>query len=284
MDQTGKDLLNLMFDPGESICVSKTQYASHSISLNSAMDGTVTLLSEDPSLPTRYCDSSELLLVAINPCDGFRKDASVTKFRSFLWEIDVGSIKEQLGTFRHFGIPLSGQIFSGNKSVHAITVLSEPIPDLKTYRYLYQWALNIMTVCDQNCKNPSRSIRIPGAYREPGKKQRLISIGQRIPLSEFMAWLNRYPHLRPVVRSKKERLTGDGDFSRLSSWAQNQLKHGLKITKGRNQFWFGLFCDFALAGYTKEEAISILGSRFIEEFDFKEKEWLIIAQSAFKNR
>src|ERR1035437_5479321 len=172
MDPTGQKLLSLLFNEGESICVSNNQFASHSIPLQSAMEGTITLVPPDPTYPVRYCDSSELLLVSINPIQGFRKDSNVQKFRSFLFELDTGSTKEQLGYFKHLKLTTSCQIFSGNKSVHALIVLDQDLPDEKTYRELYVWALSILTMCDRACKNPSRSVRIPWAYREPGKKQR----------------------------------------------------------------------------------------------------------------
>jgi hypothetical protein len=41
--------------------------------------------------------------------------------------------------------------------------------------------------------------------------------------------------------------------------------------------------DFALAGYTEEQAISILESRFEPEHDFKEKEWMTAIRSAYKH-
>ena len=282
MDSTGKQLLNLMFNPGETICVRPNLYSYHSISLESAMEGTISLVPPDSGRPTQYYDSSELLLVALNPILGFCKDANVQKYRSFLFELDTGSIRDQLGYFQHLQIPLSAQVFSGNKSVHSLLTLSSDRLDEKTYRLLYQWCLNIMTLVDRNCKNPSRSIRIPGAYREPGKKQRLISIGERVTISEFLTWLNRYPHLRPRAKEKRIIVPGTGSVDRLSKWAKGQLKYGMKPTKGRNQHWFGMGYDFAQAGYSEGEAIEILSRHFNPEHDFSENEFLTCIASAYK--
>lgn len=283
MDETGKSLFKLLFNEDDGVCVSNNKFAYHSIPREKAMEGQVTMVSEDAKQPTRYVKSSDLILVSINPMQGFRKDASTTKFRSFLWEIDTGSIKEQIGYFKHLGIPLSAQVFSGNKSVHAITVLDEDLPDEKTYRLLYNWALKVLTMCDQSCKNPSRSIRIPGALREPGKKQRLININGRVKLSDFMAWLNKYEHLRPRAREKKEIPEGQPDLSRLSPWARAMLVKGVTFSnRGRNQTWFGLAYDLALAGFSEDQGVEILTQRFTEEDDFKEKEFLTTVRSAFK--
>lgn len=281
MDPKGQFLLKLLFNEGETVCPANSKYGYHSIPLEKALDGQITLVPENAELPTRYCDSSELTLISINPIKGFRKDSNVTAFRTFLWEIDTGSIKEQLGYFKHLKIPLSAKVFSGNKSVHALTILSEEFPDEKTYRVHYEWALNILTMCDQNCKNPSRSVRIPGAYREEGK-QRLISIGNRVKLADWMLWLNQYDHLKPQPKKKRELVEGENDYSCLSIWARVMLKKGIVFKNGRNKTWFALAYDFALAGFDIDKATEILLSKFEEESDFKEKELLICIASAYK--
>jgi len=283
MDPTGQSLLKLLFGEDEDICVHNNPFSYHSLPRDKAMEGRITLVSKDPNQPTRYCDSKDLTLVAINPMKGFRQDSSTTKFRSFLFEIDTGQISEQIGYLKHIGVPLSAQIFSGNKSVHALTVLDCDLPDEKTWRYLNSWALRILTMCDQNCKNPSRSVRIPGAYREPKKKQRLISLGERIKLKDFMGWLNKYPHLRPKAKQKRAIPDGQPDFSRLSPWGRAMLTKGITFNnRGRNQTWYGLAYDLALAGFSEDQGIELLSQRFVEEDDFKEKEFLTTVKSAFK--
>lgn len=281
MNPDGRSLLRLMFNDGETVCPSNNKYSYHSIPLENAMDGRITLVSKDDT-KLRYCDPSDLILVGINPINGFRLDENVTVFRSFLWEVDVGTIPEQIKYLKALNVPISAQVFSGNKSVHAITVLDEPIENEKTYRYLYEWAHRIITLADKNCKNPSRSIRIPGAYREPNKQQRLISIGKRIKTDDFMKWLRKYEHLRPTIKEKRIP-TGKGDFGLLSPWARGMISKGVEFSKrGRNQTWYALAMDFALAGYTEEQTIEKLSECFTEERDFKEKEFLVTIGSAFK--
>ena len=291
MDSTGKQLLKLLFNEGETVCVTHNKYSYHSVPLAAALDGRLMLVSkesekeDDASIkytPLRYTHSQRLILVAINPINGFKQDCDVTAFRSFLWEIDVGPIPQQLDYFKTLKVPISAQVFSGSKSVHSITVLDEDIKDEKTWRYLNEWGLNILTCCDQRCKNPSRACRVPGSYREPTKKQRLISIGQRVKTADFIAWLRQYEHLRPEVSQKRHASNSVGTPERLSGWAKKQLKEGIVFKNGRNGTWYALAMDFALAGYTEEQAIQILGERYEEEHDFKEKEWLTTIGSAFK--
>jgi len=282
LDPTGQSLLNLLFNPGETICVSNNEFGFQSIPLKDALDGRVTLISPNENSPLRKIDSSKLTMVAINPINGWRRDESVTAYRSYLIELDFGTIKEQLGTITHLGLPFSAQIFSGNKSAQTIVTLATDLPDEKTYRSIGNWIFNVFSMCDQNCKNPSRSTRIPGAYREPGKKQRLIKLNGRVPLKELMDWLNRYEHLRPRAKEKKVVPTGKADFSRLSPWCRAMLVKGVDFKNGRNQTWYAIAYDLALGGFSEDAAIEILTERFVEEHDFKEKEFLTTIRSAFK--
>ena len=283
MDPTGQSLLKLLFNEGETICVSHNEFAFHSIPLENALNGEVELVSPNDKVPIAYRDSSELILASINPINGHRRDSNVTAFRSFLIEMDAGSIKTQLGTIDHLKMPFSAQVFSGNKSVHTVITLSEDLKDEKNYRATAEWIFRIITLADSNCINPSRMVRIPGAYRDNGRKQRLIRIKERISQKELMDWLNKYEHFRPKAREKKIVSTGQADFTRLSPWARIQLTKGIDFAnRGRNQTFFGLAYDLALAGFTEEKAIEMLSERFTEERDFKEKELLTTIGSAFK--
>lgn len=282
MDSSGQSLLKLLFNDGETICVSDNRFAYHSMPLENTFGGKITLVSSNKDSPIRHCDSSKLILVSINPIKGFRCDKNVTAFRSFLVELDIGSTKEQLTTIKRFGMPFSAQVFSGNKSVHTVITLSEDLKDKRDYSDIANWIFNIITLADKNCANPSRGARIPGAYREPNKKQELISINRRITHKELFSWLNQYEHLRPRAKEKRIMLPGQADYSRLSPWARGMLTKGMEFKIGRNQTWFGLAVDFALAGFSEDETIDNLGKHFVEEHDFKEKEWLASIRSAFK--
>jgi len=282
MDKTGEQLLTLLFNKGESICVSDNKFATHSIPLEDAFNDEVTLVSPNADVFPRQVKTKDLILCAINPINGFRKDENVTAFRSYLIELDVGSIKDQLGTIAHFKMPFSCQIFSGSKSVHTATCLNEDLPNRKMYDFIGDWIFNIITMADRQCKNESRSIRIPGAYREPGKKQRLISLKERVSHEELFKWLNTYEHLKPKPVEKKIIPVGQADFSKLSPWARAMLTKGINFKNGRSNGWYGLAYDLGLAGFSEENAVEILSQRFVEEHDFKEKEFLRTIQSAYE--
>ena len=148
---------------------------------------------------------------------------------------------------------------------------------------LAEWAFSIGTLFDKNCKNPSRCVRIPGVIRpDTGKKQKLIQIGQRIKLDDFMAWLNQYPHLRPKEREERKNLTSENSYDRLSMWAKKQFKDGIDFSNGRNKGWFAIACDLAKSGYSQVETEDILIQYFAPEHDFKEKEFLTSIKSAFQ--
>ena len=211
-----KAILSLMFEPEDEVAVSNSQWAYHSMPQSSVLSGEVTLVSPNQKVPIQKVKTEELTLLCINALKGFRKDDNITSCRTFLWEADVGSLASQMQYTRSIGIPTSLALFSGNKSIHFATVLEDPV-DIKTYRLLYAWALNIGTLYDQNCKNPSRCIRIPGVIRaETGKEQKMIELGSRVKLDDFMAWLNKYPHLRPKEREERKGLTSEKDYDRLS--------------------------------------------------------------------
>lgn len=282
MDPSGQSLLKILFNEGETVCVSNNEFGFHSIPLQNALDGKICLVSPNESVPITHCDSADLILVAINPINGYRRDSDVTALRSYLVEIDTGTIKEQLGYIDHLKMPFSAQVFSGNKSVHTLITLDRDLPDEKTYRYIGSWILNIVTMADKNCKNPSRSIRIPGAYRGPGKKQRIIRINKRVKLKALMDWLNKYEHLRPIAKPKRELPEGQADYDLLSNWARSMLKTGVVFKNGRNQTWFALAVDFAIAGFDEDRTIEELTKYFQEEHDFKEKEFLATIRSGHK--
>jgi hypothetical protein len=285
-----KALLSLMFEPEDEICVSDCKGAYHSMPQATVFNGEVPLVHPNQNKPIRKVKTSNLTMLCINAIKGWRRDEFVTSHRTFLWEIDVGSLASQMQYMQNIGLPYSASIFSGNKSIHFITVLDESI-DAKTWRMLNVWGLSIGTLFDQNpddhtldnnCKNPSRSVRIPAAIRpDTGKEQKLIELKSRVKLDDFMAYLNKYPHLRPKEREERKGLTSQKDYDRLSSWCRSQFKDGIDFSNGRNKTFFALGCDLAKSGYSENETIEILEQYFVEEHDFKYKEFLTAIKSAF---
>ncbi len=281
MHETGVKLLSLMFRPGENVCVSPNKYGYHSVPLDKATSGVVTLVSPNPENEFEYSDSDKLLMVALNPITGFRQDANCTAYRNFLVEMDYGSIADQMQYAHSIRLPYSAAIFSGNKSLHFLISLDEDLPDEATYRKYAQWTLAIATAADQNTKNPSRSIRIPGAMRDTGKMQELAEFLGPTPKDAFLYWLHSHPGCEPKEREKRVQ-SEYPDLNRLSRWVAKALIDGLDPLKGRNKQWFAIACDFALAGYSEDDTLDVLSGYFVPDRDFTEREWKTAIESGFK--
>lgn len=282
MHETGKKLLSLMFRPDETVCVSPNKYGWHSIPFNNALSGKVTLVPPDSKKPLQYCDSDELTMIALNPIKGFREDANCISFRNFLIEMDYGPLPEQLAYAKKIGLPYSAIVFSGNKSLHFLISLDKDLPSESVYRKFSEWILGIATIADQLTKNPSRSIRIPGAYREPGKKQLLVELRGPTKLEDLVEWLKKHPDAMPKDRVKREP-SSTFDFEGLKEWVINKLINGLDPSKGRNIQWFSIACEFALAGYAENDTVEVLADFFTPDKDFKEREWRSAIRSGFKH-
>lgn len=293
MDKSGRDLLNLMFRPGETVCVSHNKYGYHSIPIEEVLqDKIVTLVPTEDSCAKRnieWCpenfDSShtdDLTLVALNPIKGWRKDLNCTAFRNFLIEMDYGPLPEQLKYAKDIGLPYSAAIFSGNKSLHFLISLDQDLPNEAIWRTMAEWTLGIATAADQNTKNPSRQIRIPGALREQGKRQEVYEWKGVTSIQDFSKWLATYPDAKPRPPEKRV-INGTPDFSKLKPWVPQRLAKGIVGAKsGRNKEWFAIACEFALAGYSEDDTIDKLSRFFTPDRDFKEREWKTSIHSAFK--
>lgn len=280
MHETAKQLFSLMFKPGETVCVSHNKFGYHSIPLKNAINGPITLVPPTDKSEWQYPKPEELTLLALNPIKGFRQDLNCTAFRSFLVEMDYGPLPEQLAYVKKLGMPYSAVIFSGNKSLHFLTTLDTDLPSEDVYRIFSEWILNIMTLADQNTKNPSRSIRIPGAYREPGKKQILVESHGLVKINDLVSWLNKHPEAKP--KEKQERIISeDADFSKVKGWVCKALKDGI-MPPNRNKQWFSVGVEFALSGFNEEYTIEVLRPYFSPDRDFKEREWKTTIRSAFK--
>lgn len=272
-----------MFRPGEKVCVSPDKFGYHCLPLESTFSGNVTLVSQNPKIPESRAQTDDLLLVSLNPSKGFREDNNCTSYRNFLIEMDTGSSDEQMHyIYDQLRMPFSAAIFSGNKSLHFLISLSSDLPNEKIYRHFAEWILNIATLADQMTKNPSRSIRIPGAFREPGKQQKLVQYNGSVDVLDLVRWLGKYPNARPKKREKKISKEDRG-MDKVKYWVRKRIKMGLDPTKGRNIQWYSIAYEFALAGYSEESTIIKLGEYFSEDKDFKEREWLTTIKSAFKN-
>jgi hypothetical protein len=195
-------------------------------------------------------------------------------------EMDTGSLKEQWDYLKTIGIPYSAIIFSGNKSLHTLISLDRDVPSQAVWRLMAEWTLNSATLADPATKNPSRSIRIPGALRDTGKRQLKVDFRGVVKTTDFAAWLGRHPEAKPRPEEKRQP-AGEFDFGKLPKWVTYRLKYGLDPNKGRNQQWFGIAFAFQLSGYEEEAATEILSQFFTPEHDFSRREFLTTIESAY---
>lgn len=281
MHESGKKLLSLMFRQGETVCVSHNKYGYHSIPLEKALDGELTMVSPNPDYEFEKIKSTDVKLVALNPIKGFREDLNCTAFRNFMVEMDYGPLKEQLEYAQKIGLPYSACVFSGSKSLHFLISVDQDLPSEKVWRMFAEWILNVATAADPNTKNPSRGLRVAGAEREPGKKQVMVDWRGQTKLADLVAWLSKYPGAKPKEPEKRV-ISGTADFSKLKPWVPQRLANGLRSDQGRNKQWFSIACEFALAGYSEDDTIEMLTEYFNPDRDFKEREWLTSIKSAFK--
>lgn len=281
MNDQAKSLLKLMFDENDTICVSDSKFAYHSVPYKTVISEEIPLVSSNEKVPVKKVQSDKLILVSLNPINGFRSDANCYKFKNFLLELDYSDLKSQKEYIERLGIPISACIYSGNKSLHFLISLSKSLPSEKVYRFFSEWILNVATLCDSNCKNPSRSIRLPGNIRpDTGKMQTLEEIRGTVELEDLIKWLNLHPDSRPKERPVRK-MAEKPDFEKVSSWVKEMVYSGIK-PPNRNKKWFSAAVEFALSGYEESDTIQILGNYFEPEADFKEKEWKTAIKSAFK--
>jgi hypothetical protein len=298
MHETGKQLLNLMFRPGEHVCLSPTKYGFHSIPLESAFNDEVRLLStvyrdgieqKDGTIvmPTvedsiKIFPGDTIQLVALNPIKGWREDANCTAFRNFLVECDYGTQESQLRYIREqYKMPFSAAVFSGGKSIHYLISLDVDLPNEEAWRVLAEWILKVLPLADQKTKNPSRSIRVPGAKRDD-KLQTLVEYRGPVKFADLQAWLDKYPECKPVPPPKRDTSGEPDDLSKIKQWARDRLRKGLDPKKGRNAQWHAIACEFAKAGYSEDHAMDLMRKFFTPERDFKEREFLTAVRSGFK--
>ncbi len=284
MKTNNEVFLNLFFNPNETFCVSYNKYGYHSISQNEFKSNQIILKSPNINITDTLITENDVVLMAINPINGFRNDDNVTAFRSFLVEIDEGTLAEQKAYIDNSGLPYSCCIFSGNKSLHFGIVLDKDLLDINVWRFIAEWILNILTKADQLTKNPSRSIRFPDNKRPDGKEliQKLVDIKGRISQDTLFTWLNQFPDKRPEIKKPKPTISSIPSQSNIPKYIKEWLESGVENLDQRNNKWFIIGSTYAERGFTEDETIVILEEYFIEEKDLKYKEWYSTIKSAFK--
>jgi hypothetical protein len=125
-------------------------------------------------------------------------DNAITLCRAFWVEWDTKPLAWQLEAWREFGLgEPSFIVTTGGKSAHLYWVLSEPIT-VERWRPI-QLALIAATGADPVNKNPSRVMRLPGAFylgpdgKASGQSKIHSSSDRRYSVEEVEAWLTSQP-------------------------------------------------------------------------------------------
>ncbi len=142
--------------------------------------------------------------IRFNPLDGqgCRND-NVSEFRYALVESDEGALARQNAIIHDLELPCAALVYSGGKSLHAIVRVDAP--DYAEYRrrvdYLYSVCRKNGLVLDQQCRNPSRLSRMPGAMRG-GQKQYLLETNfGRKSWAEWRDWIEAADDDLPAAES-----------------------------------------------------------------------------------
>lgn len=283
MREISQQVLNLFFNPGETICVSHNNYGYHSVS-QEEIAGTIEQISPQENREPEYITEEDICLMAINPINGFRRDENVTSYRSFMVEMDDGTLSEQKKYIEDSGLPYSICTFSGNKSLHFGIVLEEDLPSEDIWRDVAEWILNILDRADPMTKNPTRSIRFPNNMRPDGKKlnQKLVELKSRVTIAQLSAWLNKYPNKNPANVRVKTRTTHQKTIHGIPQWVLHKLQFGIDDSKGRNNEWFGIAMELAKVGYDDQQMIDQCSDFFVPDRDFTTREWESIMRHAYK--
>jgi hypothetical protein len=277
-----KEILDLFFDPNETICVSDSKYAYHSVNQD-VLNDEIELISSNEKVSNRFITEEDVVFLAINPINGFRNDKNVTALRSFMIELDYGSLAEQFAYIEESKLPFSTCVYSGNKSLHFGIALDEPCNHISTWRQINQWILNVLTKADQQNKNPSRCIRFPGNIRKDGKQEEQVLLCNhgRVPRERLNSWLQKHFDKAPKPKIKKLPKGELNINTSLPRWVKKHFKNGIEIE--RNVTWFNIACYYSQFENIRDEddLAYVLDKYFEEHDDFSRNEWMTCLKSAF---
>jgi hypothetical protein len=278
------NVLDLFFKEGESFCISPNKYGYNSVTKEDINKGVYLQPHKGTNAKPVFCSLDNATMLSLNPVKGERRDENVTALRSFLVEVDFGSLKEQYDYINSLKMPYSVAIFSGNKSIHFGIVLDDDLPDLDSYKVIAEWILRIADKADQMTKNPTRCIRFPNVIRkETGRLQKLLEVKGKVSYADLSTWLKKHPDKDPRIEYNLKKRTSEvyyEDVTEIPAWVLEKLKFGVNEGNGRNNEWFIIFTHFAKAGLTEDEMVYKLEEYFSPERDFTLREWKTIAKSA----
>ena len=154
--------------------------------------------------------------------DGGDIDDAITLCLAFWVEWDTKPLEWQLQAWREFGLgEPSFIVTTGGKSAHLYWALSEPIT-VERWRPI-QLALIAATGADPVNKNPSRVMRLPGAFylgpdgRASGQSKIHSSSDRRYSVEEVETWLTAQP------AAAKPEPDDTGSFGGIPLWDTREL-------------------------------------------------------------
>lgn len=225
---------DVLFNSGEQTCASDSVYGT-----------------KLQFVPDKWgCFATQFM--SINPMIGSRSDANVTCYRNILIEFDTLSYAEQdaLGT----NIPYSTKVFSGNKSIHFIISLEQPLVNRSEYDRLVDRIYAKLPDCDKSTRNPSRFTRVPEVVRTGGSMQTLLDVRRRITREELEDWLGPEPEkpICPIVKNYEGR-----EIKLQNRFVRHFLLNGADPGQ-RNQELYKNACEMLRSGFTEEEILELV--------------------------
>lgn len=200
-----QQFFNLLFDQEDTVCVCNTPYKFEfyqKAQVNKELGRYVSINASNPATKTR-------------------RSEDVTSFRNFLVEFDDMSLTTQLEKMDAIGFPYSAVTFSGNKSLHFIISLENPVSSIKEYQLVSNWLHNIINKyvgkADPSTKPPSFTTRYPNIINENGiYSQKLLILNKRVSDDIFFNWLAKHQDLKPspdmFKQSFREKINSAVDF------------------------------------------------------------------------
>lgn len=131
--------------------------------------------------------------IRFNPLDGKGvKNDNVTSYRYCLIESDQTSIEQQYAIIKELELPVVALVYSGGKSVHAITRIDAR--SLEEYRRRVDFTYSVCQknglIVDVQNRNPSRLSRLPGVCRKDKKQYLIASNIGKSTWEEWREWID----------------------------------------------------------------------------------------------
>lgn len=204
--------------------------------------------------------------VSVNPFKVWKTNDNVTSFRNLVVEYDRGlSVDEQLPFMISKGFPFSTAVHSGNKSIHFVCALSEPLKDFEEFREVRRWLDIIFPGADKQVKDPARFTRSPGGVNvKTGVTQELIVLDKRVSPSRLAAFLARnedkvkaHDEAQARLMAAQAERISNGELS-ASQWRFLRGEEGVRDGASRHARLFAIVCDMQdIAGLDYAEALAL---------------------------